>query len=101
VNEIKAAENRRIRGQILNVLHMNCPNMLSERQVTSWIEQLGYVTYGEIKGFLEYLKDAGYIAIEQKETKLLHQENCFVKITPKGTNLFEGNIPEDPGIDLR
>lgn len=100
MNELKAAENRQTRGEILNVLRMNYPGMLSEKQVISWLEQLGYVTYENIKEYLEYLQDKGYISIEVRRIKSFRQENTTIKLTPKGVDLMEGNIEEDPGIEF-
>ena len=99
MNEIKAAENRQIRGEILDALRTNYPGMLSEKQVITWLEQLGHTAYN-IKEYLEYLVDKGYISLEVKVIKSYRQENTMVKLTPKGIDLLEGSIEEDPGIDF-
>lgn len=100
MNEIKAAENRQIRGEVLNALRLNYPNLISEKQIIVWLEQLGYATYEDIKEFLEYLQDKGYISLEIKCIKSYRQKNTMVKLTPKGIDLLESSIDPDPGIDF-
>lgn len=100
MNEIKISENRQIRGEILNALRLNYPSQISEKQIISWLEQLGYITYERIKEYIEYLQDKGYVQIEMKRIKSYRQENSMVKLTPKGVDLLEGSIEEDPGIEF-
>ena len=99
MNEMKAAENRQIRGAILEALRTNYPCMISEKQVITWLEQLGYTAYN-IKEYLEYLSDKGYISSEVKQIRSYRQENTMVKLTAHGIDLMEGSIPEDPGIEF-
>ncbi len=100
MNEIKAAENRRIRGEILNILHFNYPIPLSDRQIIRYLEQLNVTTYSDINAHLEYLKDSEYVTLDMKQLPSIRQENKFVKLLPKGINLIERNIPDDAGIDF-
>ncbi len=100
MNEIKAAENRRIRGEILNILHFNYPIPLSDRQIIRYLEELNMTTYSDINAHLEYLSDSEYITKDVKALKSIRQENTFVKLLPKGINLIEHNIPDDAGIDF-
>lgn len=100
MNELKASENRQIRGEILNALKLNYPNLISEKQIISWLEQLGFVTCENIKEYLEYLQDKGYISLETRTIKSYRQENTMVKLTPKGIDLLEESIAPDPGIEF-
>lgn len=53
---------------------------------------------GVLRGHCEYLRMRGYVEIEEIDPKF--GGGYIVKLTDKGVDLLEGNIPDDPGVEV-
>lgn len=53
---------------------------------------------GVLRGHCEYLRDKGYVEIEEIKDDL--GGGYIVNLTAKGVDLLEGNIPADPGVEV-
>lgn len=90
-------ENKEIRGWVLNILERARPYGASFSVIESTLLDLGFhVTDNELKAHLVYLTEKGYVRLEEIERNRVKRRINY--ITPKGVDLLEGNIPEDPGV---
>jgi hypothetical protein len=96
---VSAAENREIRGWILQICHRAQPYGASFAVIEATLLETGFhVGLSEIKSHLKYLEQKDYIC-----SKLIQKESVkrwINSITPKGVDLLEGNIDPDPGVLL-
>jgi len=91
---------RNLRRWILNIAHKNYPHELSERVIGLTLADLSYsVSAGELAIHLAYLEEKGYVARSEAGNQELGESRALVRLTAKGKDLLEHNIPDDPGID--
>lgn len=90
-------EYRIARGEVLKMLYSMYPDAVGDNVIKNTFP---WITEPTIDGHIAYLVDDGYATREMID----HKQYAFstaeyvVKITPKGIDLLEGNIPADPGI---
>jgi len=73
------------------------PYGASFRVIETTLMEAGFhLSVNEIKAQLKYLKNKGYIHLEEIEKSGVKRRINY--ITPKGVDLLEGNIDPDPGI---
>lgn len=91
------AVNAEIRGWILRIIHGFAPYGVSFAVLEKAVCDLNFNCSAiQLKGHLKYLKDKGYIELQEVESdSIMRRINT---ITPKGIDLREGNIPKDPGV---
>ncbi len=90
-----------IRGQILKLLQKNLPADLSADMLWDWMDIRNYsITDTELLVFLSYLEEKGYIALKAERLDTESMDRVMVSLTPKGTDLLEGNIADEPGIEV-
>lgn len=90
-------ENREIRGCIINIIERGKPYGASFLLIEETLSIAGFsCTTNEVKAHLKYLEDKGYVKFEELERGGIKRKLNY--ITPKGIDLLEGNIPEDPGV---
>ncbi|MDI3480804.1 MAG: hypothetical protein PWQ97_459 [Tepidanaerobacteraceae bacterium] len=95
------AESREIRGRILKILDVDYPHEISDRVISLTLGDISYnVNPAVLQGYLDYLEEKGYIECKQLEYDDLSIDMRVAKLTAKGKDLLEGNIPSDPGIAL-
>lgn len=88
-----------LRGKILTFLRHVYPEGSDGRTIVSIFYQ--YHRTEDISESLEYLTDKGYVAKRLVPHPYIPQETLSLyKIAPKGIDLVEGNIEEDPGITV-
>ena len=93
--------NKEIRHYILIALEHSYPYGASERLIRLTLDGLSLnVSPGELQAHLTYLKQKGYLTKEKVEDEATMISRNIVKLTAKGKDLREGNIPKDPGIGL-
>lgn len=90
-------ENKEIRGWILRILDRFRPDGTSFEVIESVLLDSRFnVTLNELKAHLVYLTEKGYVRLDEIERNRVKRRINY--ITPKGVDLLEGNIPEDPGV---
>jgi DNA-binding PadR family transcriptional regulator len=96
---INRSEAREIRGRILKILDVDYPNEISDRIISLTLGDISYnVNPAILQGYLNYLTDKGYVECRRLESDELDISMNVAKLTAKGKDLLEGNIPPDPGI---
>ena len=86
-----------VRGEILRALSIQLPYAMSEIVLASHLERLGIgVPPTILAAHMLYLREKDYIVSEHVEDRSI--ERWMHRLTPKGTDLIEGNIAADPGI---
>lgn len=98
---MQAHEAREIRGWILRILNYNYPESLSVEAITLTLGKLEYsVTSFAVAGFIDYLEEKGYLESRQVEVPEAGIARRVVRLTARGKDLVEGNIPADPGVRI-
>lgn len=92
-------ENSEVRGWILTIIERMKPYGASFELIEASLCDLEFpCSINEIKAHLKYLEGKGYIRTDEiKRQGVIRRINY---LTPKGVDLKEGNIPEDPGVML-
>ena len=86
-----------LRGKLLELLKRVYPDGIEKVTVISILFQ--YHKTDDISASLEYLVDKDYAIKKEFSHPVVAQEVIhWYKLSPKGIDLLEGNIPEDPGI---
>lgn len=94
-------EAREIRGRILKILEINYPEPVSEQVISLTLNDINYsVSPGVLAGYVEYLKEKGYVENSELESKDLCLTMRLSKLTAKGKDLLEGNIDQDVGVSI-
>lgn len=94
-------EAREIRGRILKILEINYPEPVSEQVISLTLNDINYaVSPGVLAGYVEYLKEKGYVENSELESKDLGMIMRLSKLTAKGKDLLEGNIDQDVGVSI-
>lgn len=95
------ALHKSIRGWILRVLHISHPVPLNERNVYLTMNDImPEITEKDVASEMSYLRDKAYVESILKRIPLLQEEMWLHKITSKGIDLMERNLPEDPGVEV-
>lgn len=93
---------KEIRGWILKILYTNLPEWAGDRLLAQMLEQGKYsVSALEIQGHLRYLEGKGYVEVKEVSVKELGLSRVVARLTSKGVDFVEGNLPDDPGIDRK
>jgi hypothetical protein len=100
--ELQAQQNRAIRGYIMRSLVKGHRSTLLCRQLVNALTRAGLVVSPDISEYLEYLHDKGYIEyLDQRiDSYNIYANDGVIKLSVRGRDLIEGNIPEDPGVDI-
>jgi hypothetical protein len=86
-----------LRGKLLELLRNVYPEGIDQKTVISILFQ--YHKTGDIQTSLEYLTDKEYVIKKEHPHPYLKQEKIqWYKLSPKGIDLLDGNMPDDPGI---
>lgn len=94
-------EAREIRGRILKIVEIDYPNEVSDRVISLTLNDINYsVSPAVLAGYLEYLEEKGYVDTRVIESKDLDLTRRVAKLTARGKDLLEGNIPADPGVSI-
>lgn len=101
MGDLSRYESRVIRGQILKILKVAYPGPASLEllEVTLNDRHCNTCTTA-IKAHVEYMEEKGYVSAVDEKDDLLGVTRTLVKLTAKGIDLLEGNIPADPGVTL-
>lgn len=92
-------ESAEIRGFILNACYRTYPHGCSDELLLKMLVENQFdVSPALVLGHLQYLEEKGYLRVEEIRTR--HYFRRVAYITPKGIDLIDGNIPEEPGIML-
>ncbi|MGE5551911.1 MAG: hypothetical protein ACM3ZC_15465 [Bacteroidota bacterium] len=95
-------EYKEIRGWILRVLYNNLPEWVGDKLMTEILTQGGYkVNTPSVQGHFRYLEEKGYLEVKETEISELGLARTLAKLTSKGVDLVEGNLPDDPGIERK
>lgn len=92
---------RAIRGYIIRCLIRSCNNTALTKHLSNSLFMQGYIMSPDIKKYIDYLVNGGYIEFTDKKVKAytIYADDAVVKLTNKGINLAEGTI-EDPGVEM-
>ena len=91
---------RDLRWWILTIAEKNYPREVAERLIGLALADVGYsASAGELGTHLAYLEEKGYIARSKAGGRELGGTQVLVRLTARGKDLLEHNIPDDPGID--
>ena len=97
--EFLNVEAKEVRGEILKILKRNYLYQTGDKLITDILLDMQYgVSPAVISGYLTYMEEKGYVQIEKVEAYGV--QRLLVKLTPKGIDLTEGNIPADPGVKI-
>lgn len=97
MNRFSGSESREIRGRMVRALQINHPYEIGDQLLEEILTKARYkVTLQSVQGHLLYLKDKGYITVEEVSFAGIRRQ--VAKLTPKGLDLIEGNIEADVGI---
>lgn len=96
MNEITAAENKILRGNVIEKLYKNYGEDIKIAILRNLLRTRGYITELELKKVIFYLggEDKRYIHVEVNQENWL---DSLIWLTPKGVNLAEGDI-QDVGV---
>lgn len=97
--EFLNVEAKEVRGEILKILKRNYPYQTGDKLIADILMDIQYsVSPATISGHLTYMEEKGYVKTEK--VKAYGVERVLAKLTPKGIDLTEGNIPADPGVKI-
>ena len=90
-----------IRHYIMVILERALPVGASEKLISTSLTSIGLmISDSEMEIQLGYLEEKGYITYSAVRDKITKISRKIAKLTAKGIDLIEGNIPPDPGIGL-
>jgi|GEM_PF-2308816 len=99
--QIKSMRDRFIRGQILYFLNMNAPERLSAEMVWKLLDMRNMsITDSELLRHVDYLHGKGYLVLEARRLSEEEIRDIRLGITPAGTDLVEGSVAPDPGVEV-
>lgn len=97
--EFLDVEAKVVRGEIIKILKRNYPYQTGDKLISDILLDLQYsVSPAVVSGYLTYMEEKGYVSVEK--VKAYGVERVLAKLTPKGIDLMEGNIPADPGVKI-
>jgi len=86
-----------LRGKLLDLFRKVYPEGIDQKTIISILFQ--YHKIGDIQTSLEYLVGKEYALKKEHPHPYIKQEKIlWYKLTPKGIDLLDGNIENDPGI---
>lgn len=95
-------EARITRGHLLQILKIAYPGPASIELLEITLNDRACPTSPAIiRGYIDYLKDKGYVTVWDEQDDALGVTRTLVKLTAAGVDLVEGNIPADPGVVLK
>ena len=93
---IEAIKNKEVRGCIMRALALSQFNPISNHTL-----QMGLIDKcTDIMPQVLYLKDKGYIRVDDVSKENLGGIQYLINLTAKGVDLIEGSIAPDPGVSL-
>ena len=96
---VAGLEYREIRGWILRFLYINLPEWVGDKLMSELLANGGYnVSEPSVQGHYRYLAEKGFVEIKEVEISEVGLTRTLAKLTSKGVDLVEGNIPDDPGV---
>jgi|SRR5947209_13087257 len=98
-----AEARRRLRGEILELVcegHDNQRSRFTDAILWGVLQRLKYdCSQNEVVTLLQDLKSRGCLEFHQEKRGRSNEVRItLIQITPKGRDLVEGNIPDDPGV---
>ncbi|HZU33724.1 MAG TPA: hypothetical protein VFB79_21600 [Candidatus Angelobacter sp.] len=98
-----AETRRRLRGEILELVcegHDQQHSRFTDAILWGVLQRLKYdCSQNDVITHLQDLQGRGYLKFEQeKQGRTSKVRISLIEITPRGRDLVEGNIPEDPGV---
>ncbi len=102
MDEFNVEQNKAIRGFILRALVRGQNYTLLCRQISNLLLQRNLIISPDIGEHLQYLEKKQYVEFTNKKINSInaYKTDAAVQLTPKGVDLVEGNIDEDPGVDV-
>lgn len=96
---MKRHEAREIRGRILKILDFSYPEGVAVTVIGLTLGDMEYqVTPAVLKAYIDYLEEKGYIETHEVRLDDVGISRRIARLTAKGKDLLEGNIPADPGV---
>ncbi|GEC88607.1 MULTISPECIES: hypothetical protein [Brevibacillus] len=90
---------KEMRGWVLRITERAYPDPLSVDLVRQHLQELNYApSEREVKAHLAYLSEKQLVVTETIGSSSIARNT--VRLTAKGKDLLEGNIPPDAGINL-
>jgi len=94
-------EARIARGHILEILKIAYPGPASLELLDVTLHDRGCSAGPAIiRGYVDYLKEKGYVSVQEVRDDGLGLSRTLVKLTASGVDLLEGSIPPDPGVSI-
>lgn len=101
MSELDHFEGRIIRGHILKILKLAFPGPAGKDLLEYALgDRKCGASPAEINSHIEYLREKEYVTITHEGKDITGMEHEMVRISAKGIDLIEGNIPPDPGVRL-
>lgn len=91
-------EARRVRGWIMRVLDKMYPAHVELLELATSMRPVFEVGVDDLTAFLSYLQEKEYVT--RRTLDVCGDEVTVARLTVKGKDLVEGNIPRDPGVAL-
>lgn len=92
-------EAREIRGRILRMLEFAYPEGMTLTMIGLTLNEMEYaVTPSLIAGYIDYLHEKGYVEAHEVTAEDVGISRRIARLTAKGKDLLERNIPADPGV---
>lgn len=92
-------EAREIRGRILKILDFSYPEGVALTVIGLTLGDMAYpVSPALVAGYVDYLEEKGYVETQELRVADVAISRRIAKLTAKGKDLLEGNIPDDPGV---
>jgi len=92
-------EAREVRGRILRILDFSYPEGVALTVIGLTLGDMEYqVTPAVIAGYVDYLEEKGYVETSEIRHEGVGISRRIAKLTAKGKDLLERNIPADPGV---
>lgn len=98
-NNLEVIRNKRARGFILQLLKVTYPQPTASFTLSAALQENGIIINPDITAYLNYLKDSGYIELQEISMKSMQTVTVLAKLTPDGIDLLEGTT-DDPGVDI-
>lgn len=95
-------EFKEIRGWILKLLYNSLPGYVGDHEMATYLIQGKFdVSPLQVQGHYRYLADKEYVELEDGEVEKIGLVRHAAKLTSRGVDFVEGNLPDDPGINRK